>query len=97
MEKNKKTNENINKLLPIFEQNIRIPDVYHVSLTFKSLLPSNLNQYLFQYIGNTHIINNYNPGINTRAANVVENAISGLNNVKNSIGKILDYSLSGKN
>ena len=26
-----------------FEDNIRIPDVYHVSLTFKSLLPSNLN------------------------------------------------------
>ena len=92
-----KRDEKINSFIDEFKDNIRIPDVYHVSLTFKSLLPSNLNQYLFQYIGNTHIINNYNPGINTRTTNTVESAISGINNVKTSLGKILDYSAEQKN
>lgn len=33
----------------INNKNVKIPDVYEVTLNFTSLLPDNFNQYLFQY------------------------------------------------
>lgn len=39
---------------------IKIPDVYEVTLTFKSLLPSNFNQYLFTLVKNDNIKTVYN-------------------------------------
>ena len=36
---------------------IKIPDVYRVSLKFKSLLPANFNNYIFSYAENaSHIV-----------------------------------------
>lgn len=31
---------------------IKIPDVYEVELVFKSMFPSNFNNYLFQFASN---------------------------------------------
>ena len=36
---------------------IRIPDVYHVKMTFSSLLPANFNQFLFSFAKNSTITN----------------------------------------
>lgn len=38
---------------------IKIPDAYHVELTFDSLLPDNYNTFLFNYYNNTLITNSY--------------------------------------
>ena len=88
--------DNAALLLNTFEQSIRIPDVYHVSLTFKSLLPSNLNQYLFQYIGNTNIVNQV-AADHARPVNVVENITAGIGNVTKSLGSILQQAINERN
>ena len=88
--------DNVALLLNTFEQSIRIPDVYHVSLTFKSLLPSNLNQYLFQYIGNTNIVNQV-AADHARPVNVVENITAGIGNVTKSLGSILQQAINERN
>ena len=36
---------------------IRIPDVYHVKMTFQSMLPANFNQFLFSFAKNSTITN----------------------------------------
>lgn len=41
---------------------IKIPDVYSLDLTFTSLLPDNLNSYLWQFSNNNNVIE-YNDGI----------------------------------
>lgn len=41
-------------------QLIKIPDVYHVEMTFTSLLPANFNNYLFTIIANDDIKNKFN-------------------------------------
>lgn len=38
---------------------IKIPDVYHVDMTFTSLLPANFNNYLFTYVCNDDQITTY--------------------------------------
>lgn len=35
---------------------IKIPDVYELNMTFKSLLPNNFNQYLFRFAANNNVI-----------------------------------------
>ena len=34
---------------------IKIPDIYRVKMTFKSLLPANFNNFLFAYAANMNI------------------------------------------
>lgn len=34
---------------------VRIPDIYEVTLNFTSLLPHNLNNYLFMFIANKNL------------------------------------------
>ncbi len=36
---------------------IKIPDIYHVSLKFQSLLPANFNNFIFTYSSNNNIVN----------------------------------------
>ena len=91
-----KRDEKIGSFINEFKDNIRIPDVYHVSLTFKSLLPSNLNQYLFQYIGNTNIVNQVAVD-HARPVNVVENITAGIGNVTKSLGSILQQAINERN
>lgn len=43
--------ENINNLW--LNSFIRIPDIYHIKMTFKSLLPANFNNYIFSISNNT--------------------------------------------
>ena len=38
---------------------IKIPDVYHVNMTFQSILPANFNTYLYNYVQNTSHITKY--------------------------------------
>ena len=57
---------------------IKIPDVYRVSLKFKSLLPANFNNYIFSYAENaSHIVKYkdkaYDP---SAAAEALPNAMS---------------------
>lgn len=42
---------------------IKIPDIYNVELKFKSLLPDTFNNYIFQYIKNNNIINEYSENV----------------------------------
>ena len=43
----------------IEREHIRIPDVYHVELQFKSLMPANFNTFLFQYAENQNNLTIY--------------------------------------
>lgn len=38
---------------------IKIPDIYEVTLSFESLLPGDFNNYLYTYIANNNIIDDY--------------------------------------
>ena len=42
---------------------IKIPDIYRVNMTFKSLLPSNFNNFLFTYSQNVNHIVSYDKGV----------------------------------
>jgi hypothetical protein len=52
---------NREKMLSSISKNklIKIPDVYHVKLDFKSLLPSNFNNFLYVYSKNVNHIDKY--------------------------------------
>ena len=57
-------NRCINNIYADFEiaierEHIRIPDVYHVELQFKSLMPANFNTFLFQYAENQNNLTIY--------------------------------------
>ena len=53
---------------------IKIPDIYSFTLTFTSLLPNSMNNYLYQYTGNLNMENGWKEPFNGLA----EQAISGL-------------------
>lgn len=38
---------------------IKIPDVYHVSMTFASIFPANFNNYIYSYVINNNIMEDY--------------------------------------
>lgn len=59
-------------------KNIKIPDVYHVQMTFKSLMPSNMNQFLFNFFGNKVIKK-------IRDNGALEKLLEGVSNVGSSI------------
>lgn len=46
---------------PLTSREIKIPDIYHVTMTFNSLLPANFNNFIFSYSENMNITN---PGKN---------------------------------
>lgn len=71
-------NEFINRLVPkhanknmspAFKNNIlnnkliKIPDVYHVSMAFQSLLPANFNNYIFNFAQNSNHITKYDKDV----------------------------------
>ena len=60
------------------DKNIKIPDVYHVQLTFKSLMPSNMNQFLFNYFGNKVITKVRDDGALSKLLQGVENVGSSI-------------------
>lgn len=60
------------------DKNIKIPDVYHVQLVFKSLMPSNMNTYLFNFFGNKVITS-------VRDEGALKKLLDGVKNVKTSI------------
>lgn len=62
-------------------KNIKIPDVYHVQMTFKSLMPSNMNQFLFNFFGNKVIKQ-------VRDDGALEKLLKGVSNVGKSIEKM---------
>lgn len=43
----------------ILEKLVRIPDVYSIKITFTSLLPNSMNNFLFRFSGNTGMEDNY--------------------------------------
>jgi hypothetical protein len=49
---------------------IRIPDVYHITMTFESLLPNSLNSHIFRYTADCPMRNSVNE---TDIGNVIEN------------------------
>lgn len=60
---------------------IKIPDVYHVKMTFTSLLPDTFNNYLFMYSQNANIITDYantNVYIKSQATNFLTDGINGM-------------------
>lgn len=38
---------------------MKIPDVYHVEMSFKSLLPANFNNFIFAYANNVNHMTEY--------------------------------------
>lgn len=62
---------------------IRIPDVYHVELTFKSLLPANFNTYIMQFAENDNHIEKYSKN-SYEESNVIEK-------LKQVAGKVKEY------
>ena len=68
----------ISKLVKYVIENktIKIPDVYHVKLTFKSLLPQNFNTFIMQYADNPNHITKY--AKNSRDDSFVWNKIKGI-------------------
>lgn len=69
---------NVSKLVNYVIENktIKIPDVYHVKLTFKSLLPQNFNTFIMQYADNPNHITKY--AKNSRDDSFVWNKIKGI-------------------
>lgn len=73
----------------ISENLIKIPDVYHVELTFESLLPDNFNNYLFKYSHNSNIINKYSSGEFTRTNSAAISALTnGINGMIDNVVKV---------
>ena len=72
------SNVNVSKLVDhvIRNKTIKIPDVYHVKLTFKSLLPQNFNTFIMQYADNPNHITKY--ANNSRDDSFVWNKIKGI-------------------
>jgi|SRR5574344_1703044 hypothetical protein len=67
---------------------IKIPDVYNVSMTFKSLLPDNFNTYLYTYICNNNQMKDSSSIYQNSSANNIVNAISGcIDYVKKELNK----------
>lgn len=98
---NKHANTNTvdkNKLLGslINDKIIKIPDVYHVSLKFQSLLPANFNNFIFTYSSNNTITNEadkfgYYDGAASKAFNnAMSNFLSAVGAVWDAGGKYED-------
>ena len=52
---------------------IKIPDVYTFTLTFTSLLPNSMNNYLYQYSGNMNMENGWKEPFNGLSETVINN------------------------
>lgn len=79
----------------ISENLIKIPDIYHVELTFDSLLPDNFNNYLYRYSHNLNIINTYSDGKNTRTNSAALSALSnGINGMIDNVVKVWNGELN---
>lgn len=68
----------------IKREHIRMPDVYHVELQFKSLMPANFNTFLFQYAENQNNLTIY-----SRKARDESNLVSIVKDAPQNIAKSL--------
>lgn len=60
---------------------IKIPDIYHVEMTFSSLIPDQFNNFLFAYSENANITTEYKNGparFNSIAADLLKNGLTSL-------------------
>lgn len=63
---------NISLDTELSNKDIKIPDIYHVSLVFKSLLPANFNTYLFNIMSQNNL---YTIKENNTASNILQTTV----------------------
>ena len=72
---------------------VKIPDIYHVEMTFNSLLPDTFNNYLYTYSQNSNIITTYNNKV--RQESVAVTALTdGITSLKDNVVKVWNGEMS---
>lgn len=72
---------------------IKIPDIYHVEMTFTSLLPDTFNNYLFTYSQNANILTEYSSKVYTES--VATNLLTdGIDAMTDKVKKVWDGKLN---
>lgn len=79
------------------EKLIKIPDAYHVSMTFHSLLPANFNTMMMAYAQNNNIVNDsskfgFTEGFSTKFSGILNDFGGNIVDVWKNGG---DYTSSG--